>query len=168
MSRRWTGWVLTAAAIAAGPAPALSSNESPQTQRTIVAQAEALPPAGGYADCLEVTTPHVVTAIQGGDVVVLKRPYPTSKANGDLRLDKDMSTDTEAQLRSKGTSDAAPWLLLPEGKVAPQGAVRPTAVHAACGIPKGLTLLAPDDAPSSAATIVVSAIAIRVGSAAVN
>jgi len=175
MSRRWTGWVLTAAAIAAGPAPALSSNESPQTQRTIVAQADALPAAGGYTDCLEVVTPREFMVPHNGKVLVLDRPYPSSTANANLRFDSGMAGDADEQLRSaiarstgNGSGEAAPWLLLPEGKLVPPGAVQPTAVRAACGIPRGLTLLAPDDAASSAETIMASWIARPVGSATAN
>jgi hypothetical protein len=154
MSRRLTGWVLTAAAIAAGPAPALSSNDPNQIPgqsfQTTVAQADALP----SSDCLEVTTPH--EAVKGGDVVVLKRPYPTSEANGDVGVDSVLSGDTDEQLRSAidgskraGSGEAMQWLLLPTGKLMPQGAAQPTHVRAACGIPRGLTLRAPDAAATA-------------------
>jgi len=129
MSRPWTGWVLTAAAIAAGPAPALSSNESPRPLQAILAQAAAVPPAGGGTDCLELVTPPEFKVLHNGEVLVLKKPYPTSKADGDIR------------------SDAArvmlPRLSLPEGTLLPDGAMQPAQVRAACGIPKGLTLLSP-------------------------
>jgi hypothetical protein len=153
MSRRWTGWVLTAAAIAAGPAPALSSNDPLQTPgqgfATTVAQADAAPPAGGYSDCLELTPPR--EAVKGGEVLVLKMPYPTSKANGDLRLN-GMSGGADAQLRAAierskgdGAGEDMEWLLLPDDKLVPQGVVQPTKVRSACGIPKGLTQLLPSD-----------------------
>ena len=150
MSRRWTGWVLTAAAIAAGPAPALSSNDPSQASQPTVAQADVVPPAGGYTDCLEVTPQRVVPTARGGGIVILKMPYPTNKANGDLSLDNGMSTGAAEQLgatieRSKGASagEDMQWLLLPDSKLVLQGAVQPAEVRAACGIPKGLTLLVP-------------------------
>jgi hypothetical protein len=155
MSRRLTGWVLTAAVIAAGPAPALSNNDPNETQgfRPVVAQADAVPPAGGYTDCLEVTNPRDVTGVRGGEIPVLKGPYPSNKANGDVRFERGMAGDADERLlgaidRSKraGTGPAMlPWPSLPEGKLMPEGAVQPTQVRAACGIPKGLTLLLPQD-----------------------
>jgi len=158
MSRRWTGWVLTAAAIAAGPAPALSSNDFPQTLQTIVAQADAVPPAGGHTDCLEIVTPREFMALRNGKVLVLNQPYPSSKANANVRFDSGMAGEADERLlgaidRSKrATAGQAmlPWPSLPAGKLMPGGAVQPAEVRAACGIPKGLTLLTPAAVPRTA------------------
>ena len=152
MSRPWTGWVLTAAAIAAGPAPALSSKSPNHASTQVVAQGDAVPPVSGHTDCLEVTLPHVVVDVRRGEVFVLKGPYPTSKANGNLHLNKGIPAATDEQLRAwierskgDGADEDMQWLLLPDGKLVPKDDVQPTEVRAACGIPKGLTLLLPSD-----------------------
>ena len=159
MSRPWTGWVLTAAAIAAGPAPALSSNDLSETLGPgyPVAQADAVPPAGGYTDCLEVVTPREFMVLHNGKVLVLDRPYPSSKANATLRFDSGMAGEADDRLlgaidRSKRAAAGQamlPWPSLPAGKLMPEGAVQPTQVRAACGIPRGVTLLTPAVAPSA-------------------
>jgi hypothetical protein len=166
MSRRLTGWVLTAAAIAAGPAPALSSNDlnknlGQEFQPTVtpVGSMQLLRDgirylAGDdtdYTDCLEIMTPREYAVLRGGRVLVLHQPYPTSSANGNLRFDSGMSSDADEQLlgaidRSKQASSGhatLPWPSIPTGKLLPEGKVQPEHVKAACGIPRGLTLLAP-------------------------
>jgi len=161
MSRRWTGWVLTAAAIAAGPAPALSSNQSPQPLLAILAQAA---PADGYTPCLEVATPPEPLVLRNGEVLVLDRPYPPSEAKSDLRFEGGMAGDVDDRLgaaidhskRAASGQAMLPWPSLPAGKRAPEGTVQPTEARAACGIPKGLTLLAPAAASSTASAIMMS------------
>jgi len=164
MSRRLTGWVLTAAVIAAGPAPALSRNDLDQGlgqdfQPTAM-HVGAMPLlrdgirslAGDdrdYTDCLEVMTPREFAVLRGGKVLV--QPYPTSNANSKIRIDSGMAGDADEQLlgaidRSKHASSGQamlPWPSVPSGELQPEGKVQAEHVKAACGIPRGLTLLAP-------------------------
>jgi hypothetical protein len=164
MSRRWTGWVLTAAAIAAGPAPALSSNDPsnayPQdVPRSIMQASPPQPPRDGigpvagadgdYTNCLELAASREAMAVHSGRTLVLHQPYPGSKANGDLRFNADTSSGADESLRraiehSKdiGTGEAM-LPSLPEGKLMPEGTAQQEPVRAACGIPGGLTLLLP-------------------------
>ncbi len=166
MSRRLTGWVLIAAVIAA--LPALSSNDPDQDlgrdfQPTVTHLGpmqllrDGLRSLAGddrdYTDCLEVMAPREITVLRGGRILVLGRPYPTSNANGNIQIDSGMSGDADEQLlgaidRSKHPSSGQailPWPSVPSGEQLPEGRVQPEHVKAACGIPRGLTLLAPDE-----------------------
>jgi len=154
MSRRWTGWVLTAAAIAAGPAPALSSNDPsnpyrrdlPQTAMPADSrQPSAVAQDGTYTDCLEVAPPRAALAVRGDTIPVLREPYPDSKANGDLRFDTGLPADIDPSLRSTIEQSKRPVAAMPEGSA------RPARVRAACGIPRGVTLLAPASGSAAAA-----------------
>ena len=140
MSRRWTGWVLTAAAIAAGPAPALSSNDP---SNPYLQQQPRATLAGGeedYSNCLEVATPREAAVGRSGRILVLEQPYPGSKANGDLRFEADTSSGADESLRRAIESSKGPG----SGQTI---TVRPAQVRAACGIPRGMTLLAPVGGP---------------------
>jgi hypothetical protein len=96
-------------------------------------------------------TPREVMVLRGGKVLVLRQPYPTRNANGNLRFESGMAGDADEQLlgaidRSKhaGSGQAMlPWPSIPTGKLLPEGKVQPEHVKAACGIPRGLTLLGP-------------------------
>lgn len=155
MSRRLTGWVLTAAMIAALPAPALSSNDpinnlgrdfrptvTPlgSTQLLRDGMGSLAGDDNDHTDCLEVMTPREFTVLHGGKLLVVQRPYPKSNANGADRFDRGMAGDADEQLLGiidPGKHFSSGQAMLPEGKV------RPDHVRAACGIPGGLTLLAP-------------------------
>lgn len=154
MSRRWTGWVLTAAAIAAGPAPALSSNDPsnpyrhdlPQTVMPADSrQPSAVAQDGIYTDCLEVNPPRAALAVRSDTITVLREPYPGSKANGDLRFDTSLPADIDPSLRSAIEQSKG------AGAAIPEGSARPARVRAACGIPRGVTLLAPATGSTAAA-----------------
>jgi hypothetical protein len=149
MSRRWTGWVLTAAAIAAGPAPALSSNDlhqdPDQAVRPTVTHAGAVPllrvagDDGDYTHCLEVTPvqqPHsglqTMAAGKGPPVDVY---VPEHRAEG---------IAAEIARAKGGTADqATSGSLLIDRELPPNGMARPDQIKAACGIPRELTLLVP-------------------------
>src|SRR5262249_31788872 len=145
MSRRMTGWVLTAAAIAAGPAPALSSNDpsnpygqdGPPSIMPAAAQPSRAgigPIAGGdgdYTNCLELTASSEAMAVHSGRVLVLEQPYPASRANRDLRFNADTSSGADESLRraiEHGKGAGAGQVLLPslsEGKLMPEGTRQP-------------------------------------------
>jgi hypothetical protein len=160
MLRRWTGWVLTAAAVAAGPAPALSSNDPsnpygqdgpPSIMAVQPPRAGIWPIAGGdgdYTNCLELTASSEAMAVHSGRVLVLEQPYPASRANRDLRFNADTSSGADESLRraiehGKGVGGQAMLPSLSEGKLMPEGSAQPEHVRAACGIPGGMTLLLP-------------------------
>ena len=134
MCRRWTGWVLTAAAIAAGPAPALSSSETSNPYLQQQLRATLAGSEEDYSNCLELATPREATVRNSGKILVLHQPYPGSKANGDLRFEADTSSGADESLRRAIESSKGPG----SGQV-----IQPAQVRAACGIPRRLTLLVP-------------------------
>jgi hypothetical protein len=142
MSRRWTGWVLTAAAVAAGPAPALSSNDPSNPYAEQHLRATLAGGDGDYTNCLEVTTPREAVAGHSGRILVLQQPYPGSKANGDLRFEADTPSDADESLRRAIERSKGPGF-------DPVMLRWPAQVRAACGIPGGLTLLVPADVMSA-------------------
>ena len=154
MSRRLTGWVLTAAVIAALPAPALSSNDpisNPgQDFRPTVAPVGSLRPSpegsqplagsdGDFTNCLEVAP---AQQPQGGlpGMAVAKGPpvdiYMRDRSTADIA--------GEIARAKRGAADQmAPGPLLIDRNLPPNGTARPDQIKAACGIPRGLTLFAP-------------------------
>jgi len=142
MSRRLTGWVLTAAVIAALPAPALSSNDSrniPGPDFTPTAVPSLVGEDGDFTNCFETTPvlqPQVglagTAAGKGPPVDIYVREHPTASIAGDIARAK------------RGAADPAmPESLLIDRNLPPNGTARPDQIRAACGIPGGLTQLAP-------------------------
>ena len=145
MSRPWTGWVLTAAVMAALPAPALSSNdtsnESGQDLRPMLSVAGD---DGDYTNCLEVSPGRqpqdALQTMKGPPVDVYVRGRPAGGIAADIARAK------------RGAADAAtPEPLLIDRDLATTATARPAAIKAACGIPRGLTLLVPVERESRAA-----------------
>ncbi len=165
MSRRLTGWVLTAAAIAAGPAPALCSsdlnNNLGQHFRPTVAHVGSVQPlregirslAGDdrdYTNCLEVN-PGQFMAFRNGTVLHLESGLPTKDASKGPPVDiyeperPEEGILGEIARAKRGGADQAmpPGPLLIGRDLPPSGMVQPDHIKAACGIPGGLTLLVP-------------------------
>ena len=145
MSRRLTGWVLTAAVIAALPAPALSSNDSsnipgrdfkptagPVDSPSLVGE------DGDFTNCFEVTPvlqPQAGlprAAGKGPPVDIYVSEHPTEGIAGEI-----------ARAKRGAADQAMPGSLLIDRNLPPNGTARPDQIRAACGIPGGLTLLAP-------------------------
>jgi hypothetical protein len=142
MSRRLTGWVLTAAVIAALPAPALSSNDSstipgrdfkPTVVPSVVGE------DGDFTNCFEVTPvlqPQGrlpgMAAGKGPPVDIYVREHPTEGIAGEI-----------ARAKRGAADQAMPGSLLIDRTLTPNGTARPDQIKAACGIPGGLTLLPP-------------------------
>lgn len=137
MSRRLTGWVLTAAVIAALPAPALSSNDptnnlGPDFRATVAGD------DGDYTGCLEVT-PGAFTGPRNGAVQQSQSGLPAMAAGKgppvDIYLPEHPAEGIVAEIASAKRS-AADQALQP-------GPMLIDHIKAACGIPRGLTLLVP-------------------------
>jgi len=172
MSRRLTGWVLTAAAIAALPAPALSSNDPNnnlgQDFRPTVAHVGSIQPLrdgirslagddGDYTNCLEVN-PGQFTVLRNGAVQQPQSGLPTIAAGKGPPVDiyiPDHPAEGivgEIARAKRGAADqATSGPLLIDRNLPPNGTVRPEHVKAACGIPRGLTLLVPGERESRSA-----------------
>ena len=149
MSRRLTGWVLTAAVIAALPAPALSSNDpnndlGPDFRRAVAGD------DGDYTRCLEVT-PEASTGLRNAGAQPPQDGPPTIAAGKappvDIYLPEHPAEGIAAEIAraKRGAADQAmrPGPLLIDRNLPPNGTVQPDHIKAACGIPRGLTLLAP-------------------------
>ena len=154
MSRRLTGWVLTAAVIAALPAPALSSNDPSnipgQDFRPTVAPAGSLQPSrvriqflveddGDYTNCLEVSPVQrpqsglpTMTTGKGPPVDVYIPGHPAESIAGEI-----------ARAKGGAADQVTPRPLLIDRNLPPSGTTPPDQIKAACGIPRGLTLFAP-------------------------
>jgi hypothetical protein len=154
MSRRSTGWVLTAAVIAALPAPALSSNDPinnlGQDARPAIAAVGSLQPSregirplagddGDFTNCLEMTPPQQprgglsgTAAGKGPPVDIYVREHSTADIAGEI-----------ARAKRGAADQAMPEPLLIDRNLPPNGTARPDQIKAACGIPRGLTLFAP-------------------------
>jgi hypothetical protein len=154
MSRRLTGWVLTAAVIAALPAPALSSNDpitNPgQNARPAIAAVGSLQPSregirplaggdGDFTNCLEVTPVQQprgglsgMAAGKGPPVDIYVCEHSTADIAGEI-----------ARAKRGAADQAMPGSLSIDRKLPPNGTARPDQIRAACGIPGGLTLFAP-------------------------
>jgi len=165
MSRRLTGWVLTAAMIAAGPSSALSSNDLDQDLgrefQPTVTHVGAMPLlrdgtrslAGNdrdYTDCLEVT-PKEFALLQNGMVLHLESGLPTKGVEKSAPVDiyipdrPEQGIVGEIARAKRGAADQAMPLgpLLIDRDLLPNGTVQADHIKAACGIPRGLTLLVP-------------------------
>lgn len=162
MSRRLTGWVLTAA-IAALPAPALSSNDLDQDLdqdfQPTVTHVGSMPLlrdgirslAGDdrdYTDCLEVN-PGQFMVLRNGMILHLESGFPTKNAERSAPVDIYIPEHPEegivgeiARAKSGAAEQAMPPLLI-DRDLLPNGTVQLDHIKAACGIPRGLTLLAP-------------------------
>jgi hypothetical protein len=145
MSRRLTGWVLTAAVIAALPAPALSSSDPSNTlgrdfkpTAGSVGSPSLIGDDGDFTNCFEVTPvlqPQAGlprAAGKGRPVDVYVREHPTESIASDIARAKRGAPDL-----------AVPKSLLIDRNLTPNATARPDPIRAACGIPGGLTLLAP-------------------------
>jgi hypothetical protein len=150
MSRRLTGWVLTAAVIAALPAPALSSNDPSnnlgQDFRPAAAHVGSVQPSregsqplagsdGDDTNCLEVTSAQQprggMGAAKGAPVDIYLPEHPAEGIAAEI-----------ARAKRDATGQAMPEPLLIDRNL-PSGAGRPDQIKAACGIPRGLTLRVP-------------------------
>ena len=142
MSRRLTGWVLTAAVIAALPAPALSSNDpsnipgrdfKPTDFPSLVGQ------GGDFTNCFEVTP---VLQPQGGlATMTTGKGPPVDVYIADHRVGS-LAGEIARAKRSPADRAISGSLLLDRSPPS-NGTARPDQIKAACGIPRGLTLLAP-------------------------
>ena len=141
MSRRLTGWVLTAAVIAALPAPALSSNDSsniPGRDFRPTAVPSLVDEDGDFTNCFEVTPglqPQVGLPRAGGKgppVDIYVGEHPTEGIAGEI-----------ARAKRGAAGQAMPGSLLIDRTLTPNATVRPDQIKAACGIPGGLTLFTP-------------------------
>ena len=139
MSRRLTGWVLTAAVIAALPAPALSSSDPSNIPgRDSVGSPSLIGVDGDFTNCFEVMPvlqPQAGlprAAGKGRPVDVYVREHPTEGIASEIARAK------------RGAADlAVPGSLLIDRNLTPNVTARHDQIRAACGIPGGLTLLAP-------------------------